>query len=311
MSQLNINKIIAFCLLIMPVSINMALSQELYVQKLKNSPSNEVYQIFEDKKGYLWMGTNEGLYSFDGKNYTSFLSETFTNSVSGIQQDKEGRIWCSNFSGQVFYVEGNKLKLFHDYSNEYLRFPTYSVLRFPEIISIGMSNSANAFSINFNTNNKTLLDEKFKIFGFNQGDINTSHINNDNENLIISNYRRGNFTINSKLELSKIISPQNENFKGNAAFIKNNFLIQTIIHYDSKKKIHNKITGLESITTMSTGHQHTHDRVSRRQITNAVNKAAKAKGYTMVFDSSSGTLVYAMPQDDITKDVARILRVRI
>ena len=46
-------------------------------------------------------------------------------------------------------------------------------------------------------------------------------------------------------------------------------------------------------------------------INDAVNKVAKAKGFTMVFDSSSGTIVYALPQDDLTKEVAKILKVKI
>jgi outer membrane protein len=46
-------------------------------------------------------------------------------------------------------------------------------------------------------------------------------------------------------------------------------------------------------------------------ITSAVTKVAKAKGYTIVFDSSSGTIVYGMPQDDLTKDVAQSLKIKI
>lgn len=46
-------------------------------------------------------------------------------------------------------------------------------------------------------------------------------------------------------------------------------------------------------------------------ISNAVNKVAKAKGYTIVFDSSSGTIVYGLPQDDLTKDVAQVLNIKI
>jgi len=29
-------------------------------------PSNEVYQIVQDKKGYLWIGCDAGLYRYDG-----------------------------------------------------------------------------------------------------------------------------------------------------------------------------------------------------------------------------------------------------
>ena len=37
-----------------------------------------------------------------------------------IKEDKEGRIWCANFSGQIFYVAKNqKLTLFKDFSKSY------------------------------------------------------------------------------------------------------------------------------------------------------------------------------------------------
>ena len=46
-------------------------------------------------------------------------------------------------------------------------------------------------------------------------------------------------------------------------------------------------------------------------ISNAVNRVAKAKKYTIIMDSSSGAIVYGLPQDDLTQAVANMLKVKI
>lgn len=239
--NLQLIKIVLLFILWVGLPQKSVLAQEFHVSKLSNSPSNEVYQIFEDKKGYLWIGTNEGLYRFDGKNYTSYLNENFTNSVSGIQQDKEGRIWCNNFSGQVFYVEDNRLVLFNDYSNKYLRFPTFSVRNFPEIITVSKSKINRVVSIHFKTKKMTVLDELFVPFGFKFTDLDHLVISNDNNNLIISHYLKGNFTIHDDLKVSKLISPQNNNFRSSSAFFKNGFLIQTIVKHGLQNTYTNQV----------------------------------------------------------------------
>ncbi len=48
-----------------------------------------------------------------------------------------------------------------------------------------------------------------------------------------------------------------------------------------------------------------------QRISIGVNRVAKARNYTIVLDSSSGTIVYGLPQDDLTKAVAAALKIRI
>lgn len=63
-----------------------------------------VYAILQDRKGFIWFGTDDGLNRFDGYNFTVFrhsfqdtnsLSE---GSISAICQDKRGDIWIGTFS---------------------------------------------------------------------------------------------------------------------------------------------------------------------------------------------------------------------
>jgi ligand-binding sensor domain-containing protein len=51
-------------------------------------PTETVYDIYQDKKGFIWISTEQGLYRYDGKNYTSYtLDEQTSKSGSGITED--------------------------------------------------------------------------------------------------------------------------------------------------------------------------------------------------------------------------------
>ena len=81
--------------------------------KQNGLPTETVYDIYQDKKGFIWISTEQGLYKYDGKNYISYtLDEQTSKSGSGITEDIFGRIWYSNFDGYIYYVENGKLKLF-------------------------------------------------------------------------------------------------------------------------------------------------------------------------------------------------------
>lgn len=84
-----------------------------HISKQNGMPTEVVYDLFQDKKGYIWLSTEQGLYRFDGKNYQSYnLEEQTSKSGSCITEDSWGRIWYSNFDGFIYYVESGKLKIF-------------------------------------------------------------------------------------------------------------------------------------------------------------------------------------------------------
>ncbi|MCW3111596.1 MAG: hypothetical protein JWQ09_6102 [Segetibacter sp.] len=63
--------------------------------------------IFKDSEGFLWIGTDDGLNRFDGKNVETFYyrfndSTTLAaNEVYGICEDRIGRIWVSHYNGGI------------------------------------------------------------------------------------------------------------------------------------------------------------------------------------------------------------------
>ena len=83
-------------------------------------PDVEFYNGIEDSKGFIWLAADKGFYRFDGKDFKNYSNEEKRGlSVFEPFEDKTGRIWCVNISGQLFYVEKDKLITFIDLGNQF------------------------------------------------------------------------------------------------------------------------------------------------------------------------------------------------
>ncbi|MGB1293850.1 MAG: histidine kinase [Flavobacteriales bacterium] len=69
-------------------------------------PSNEVYCVFQDSKGFIWVGTDRGVARFDGYEFKVFTAEDglTDNVVFRIAEDSSGNIW--------FVTADRKLSIF-------------------------------------------------------------------------------------------------------------------------------------------------------------------------------------------------------
>jgi ligand-binding sensor domain-containing protein len=73
-------------------------------------PSMHIYDLHVSKSGLLFLGTDNGLYSYDGIKFKSYkFKHNLANTVDRIQEDESGRIWCKNFSNQIFVLLGDEL----------------------------------------------------------------------------------------------------------------------------------------------------------------------------------------------------------
>ncbi len=81
-------------------------------------PSNHVYRIHKDKRGYLWFATDNGISRFDGHHFVHYTQANgFTDfGAYHILEDKRGRIWFLTFSGRVCYFENGS---FHNIDSTY------------------------------------------------------------------------------------------------------------------------------------------------------------------------------------------------
>ena len=77
-----------------------------------NLPSNEVYSIFKDQRGYIWIGCDAGLYRYNGTKYQYFTcDEQRSKSITGICETQNGTLYCYNFNGQIFQLKNGKLSV--------------------------------------------------------------------------------------------------------------------------------------------------------------------------------------------------------
>ena len=73
-------------------------------EELSRPRINCLYQTYE---GFILCGTSEGLYSFDGTNFSLFPSEKNKAAVTAITQDKNKRIWIGYNDGSLAEIKNS------------------------------------------------------------------------------------------------------------------------------------------------------------------------------------------------------------
>lgn len=76
----------------------------------KGMPSNVVYCVLQDKKGYIWAGTAKGVVRYDGEVLETYSTEDglTDNEIFDMQEGGDGNIYFSTFSGGVSYYDGEQ-----------------------------------------------------------------------------------------------------------------------------------------------------------------------------------------------------------
>ncbi len=74
-------------------------------------PSNNVYFVFQDNKGYIWLCTDVGVSRFDGANFTNFTTADglTDNEVFTCFEDRQGRIWFATLNGKPCFFQQGKM----------------------------------------------------------------------------------------------------------------------------------------------------------------------------------------------------------
>jgi ligand-binding sensor domain-containing protein len=92
-------------------------------------PQNSVEAILQDKDGFLWLGTQEGLVRFDGMAFTVFDRQTTkdlrNNHVLALLQGRDGSLWIGTYGGLTRYQSG---RFTHYGTNSGLKHPSILVL---------------------------------------------------------------------------------------------------------------------------------------------------------------------------------------
>ena len=105
----SISRSILICLMLVPVlflPINFLFSQTLDIKKFNvedGLAQSQVQGMIQDREGYLWFATADGLSRFDGINFVNYTIRDGLNGneVNAILLDRKGDIWLGHGNGQV------------------------------------------------------------------------------------------------------------------------------------------------------------------------------------------------------------------
>jgi signal transduction histidine kinase/ligand-binding sensor domain-containing protein len=86
-------------------------------------PSSEVYQVFQDSKGFIWFSTDNGVVRFDGGEFKLFnKSNGLADAVVfSIIEDPHGNLWFKTFSGLISTYQNGKMAPYHLQSDQKIR----------------------------------------------------------------------------------------------------------------------------------------------------------------------------------------------
>lgn len=86
-------------------------------------PSNIVYSVSRDFRGYIWLATDKGISRYNGTKFENFttLDGIPDNEVFSVLTDYEDRLWLLSYNGELCFLKDN---IFHTAANTpWLRLP--------------------------------------------------------------------------------------------------------------------------------------------------------------------------------------------
>ncbi|MFC7772666.1 ligand-binding sensor domain-containing protein [Flavobacterium sp. GCM10027622] len=90
-------------------------------------PSNEVYDVLQDKKGSIWLATDRGLCQYNGYEFKKYAPKDGLTDITIFDffPQKNGQIWCATFNKKIFYFENGSNRfipyLFNNVIEAYIR----------------------------------------------------------------------------------------------------------------------------------------------------------------------------------------------
>lgn len=108
------NKLILFVFLFFKIVIAQEYTSK-NISTLDGLPSNEIFSIFKDSRGILWVGTGNGLSKITNgeiKNY--YKSDGLAhNNCWSIVEDQNKNMWFASYGGGLTFYDGNKFSVYN------------------------------------------------------------------------------------------------------------------------------------------------------------------------------------------------------
>jgi signal transduction histidine kinase/DNA-binding response OmpR family regulator/ligand-binding sensor domain-containing protein len=121
--------VVVYCMLLLCINYSaIAQATQGYEQISTDQGLSQgmIYDILQDKEGFIWAGTKDGLNRYDGYNFKVFTNDPYntktlsSNSINKLFEDSKGRIWVGTENeGLNVYDKksGNFFRILHSNEN--------------------------------------------------------------------------------------------------------------------------------------------------------------------------------------------------
>ena len=105
-------------------------------------PSSECYQIIQDKKGYIWFGTDRGVVKYNGYEFKTYTTKQGLNNnvVFYIAEGPDDKIWFYDFENKLSYFENDSI-----YHFKYNHILEKKILKSTKPIGINIDQKSNIY----------------------------------------------------------------------------------------------------------------------------------------------------------------------
>lgn len=138
-------------------------------------PQNMVLSIHQDKLGFLWLGTINGLYKYDGYQFKDYslsqisTNRSYSNRVISIKEEQSGKLWFKTYDG--------RMHRFDPTTETFINFPLESEDQNTTIINDYYQAKNNIICLSTSNSGIYLIRDDST-----STDINVTHINNNADN---------------------------------------------------------------------------------------------------------------------------------
>ena len=211
---------LAYCIILPSLSFAQSKNFFDYNEGLSNSLINKIYQ---DRKGFIWVATEDGLNRFDGMQFKSFYADDEdknslkNNFVTAMAEDNRGNLWVGQINGlQVYDHETESFREIEFYASDERTHLYISSIIVSSTGDIWMTTSGYGLilvdhetgELNYNTRlNKKLISLYLRyVFEDKEGVL---WIGSDNEGLNSYNPQTGEIFLYSETENGRKALPSN------------------------------------------------------------------------------------------------------
>ncbi len=77
-----------------------------------HGPTTSVRTIIQDRKGNIWLASNEGILQYDGKSFINITDKLSSDRFFSAIEDRNGNFWFGTYGSGAYYYDGKAFQHF-------------------------------------------------------------------------------------------------------------------------------------------------------------------------------------------------------